>query len=58
MDSKEQDEIEKANELILDFNKWIKERQSRSYYNPMPDKFKSMRYVRYADDFILIVIVI
>lgn len=53
---KEQGNHEEANNLIEEVKELIKERNNRPYYNPMSDKFKSVKYVRYADDFLVMVI--
>ncbi|MCV5063456.1 group II intron reverse transcriptase/maturase, partial [Escherichia coli] len=53
---REQGKHNEAQELIEQVNEWVKERGQRPYYNPMSDKFKSLKYVRYADDFIVMII--
>ncbi|AJG56725.1 group II intron reverse transcriptase/maturase [Bacillus pacificus] len=53
---REQGKHNEAQELIKQVNEWVKERGQRPYYNPMSDKFKSLKYVRYADDFIVMII--
>lgn len=45
-----------AQQLITEYDGCIKERGKHPYYEPQCDKFKSLKYVRYADDFIISII--
>lgn len=51
--AKENGEMDLASQLTEELKLEIKEREKYPYYSPMCDKFKTLKYVRYADDFLI-----